>query len=191
MSVAIQGAGEWLTTAAYRRPAVCRSGAFVPACPVGNVVQQDVGGEFAVNACLPAVHHRGEEAQLVGGGNQVEVAVHRHIAIRAVVVIYFQAARYGIVVFGVKGEVLAPDFTVFTCGKQPGHFAAGELVGGFGCSYSCCAASIQVVAVGHGAGVSSAQAADIVAACYAAGVVAVGHGAAVVISAHAADKPVA
>ena len=190
VAIAIQGAGEWVSVTAYRRPAVCRSGGF-PAFPVFGVVQHDVGSELAVDACLPAVHHRGEEAQLVGSGNQVEaIAVHRHIAIRAVVVIYFQAARYGIAVFGVEANVLPPDFTVFTCGKQPGHLAALELLGGFGSSFSCCAASVYVVAVAHGVVVSSAHAADIVAACYAASVVAVGHGAGV-NSAHAADIVVA
>ena len=78
VSVAIQGAGEWLTAAAYRRPAVCRSGGF-PVFPVGGVVQQDVGGELAASGCVPChairtVHYGCEEAQLVGGGNQVEVA---------------------------------------------------------------------------------------------------------------------
>ena len=95
VAVAIQGAGEWLAAVAYRRPGVCRSGAFVPACPVGGVVQQDVGGQLAVDACLPAVHHRGEEAQLVGSGNQVEAAFHwkRGVSIGAIVVlIYFFAA---------------------------------------------------------------------------------------------------
>ena len=96
VAVAIQDAGELVLPAvAYRRPAVCRSGTFVPTCPVGGVVQHDVGGEPAVDACLPAVHHRGEEAQLVGIGNQVEAiltCLQRGVAIGAIVVlIYFLA----------------------------------------------------------------------------------------------------
>ena len=96
VAVAIQGAGELVLPAvAYRRPGVCRRGVS-PVFPVADVVQQDVGGEFAVDACLPAVHHRGEEAQLVGIGNQVEAiltCLQRGVAIGAIaVLIYFLAA---------------------------------------------------------------------------------------------------
>ena len=72
VAVAIQGAGEWLAAVAYRRPGVCRSGAS-PVFPALGVVQQDVGGQLAVDACLPAVHHRGEACQLRSVGNQVGV----------------------------------------------------------------------------------------------------------------------
>ena len=76
VSLSIQGAGEVLPFAAYRRPGVCRSGGFVPACPVGNVVQQDVGGELAASGCVPChairtVYYGREAFQLRAVGYQI------------------------------------------------------------------------------------------------------------------------
>ena len=75
VSVAIQGAGEWVSVTAYRRPAVCRSGAFVPACPVGGVVQQDVGSEHKISSgiIVSAVHVLRQLCQLRSVGNLVGV----------------------------------------------------------------------------------------------------------------------
>ena len=94
VAVTIQGAGEWLAVVAYRRPGVCRSGGFVPVFPVGNVVQQDVGGELAASGCVPChvirtVYYGREACQLRSVGNQVGVfrrtaAARKAVGYRAV-----------------------------------------------------------------------------------------------------------
>lgn len=65
MSLSVKCAGEWLAAGAYRRPAVQPCGVFVPTCPVGGVVQQDVcfqlyvsvriGREYILRYVNPAV----------------------------------------------------------------------------------------------------------------------------------------
>ena len=75
VTVAIQGAGELVYVAAYRRPAVCRSGGF-PAFPVFDVVQHDVGSQFAASGCvfrhaIRTVYYGSKACQLRSVGNLV------------------------------------------------------------------------------------------------------------------------
>ena len=124
VSVAIQGAFELVSVTAYRRPAVQPFSAFVPVFPVGNVVQQDVGGEFAVNACLPAVHHIGKTAQLVGIGNQIEAAfacLQRSIAACTISINkYFGTSQNGTIV---STDGLSPYQFFLIALQQIGYYA--------------------------------------------------------------------